>query len=72
MRQLLAQRAFEGPDEPILLALARVDFMPVDLVFASRFQDRSTSEISAVIADDASRFAIEPYRRSDLMRHSGN
>lgn len=66
VEQFIAQRAVEGLDEPILPALARVDVMPLDLVLASPFRNRPTGELGAVIADNASRFAIEPHQRIKL------
>ena len=45
--------------------------MPLDLVLASPFQDRPTGELGSVIADNASRFAIESHQRIKFTRHSG-
>lgn len=45
--------------------------MPLDLVLASPFQDRPTGELGSVIADNASRFAIESHLRIEFPCHAG-
>ena len=44
VEKLIAQRAVEGLDEPVLLRLARVDVVPFDLILARPFQDRPTGK----------------------------
>ena len=48
VEKLIAQRAVEGLDEPVLLRLGRVDVVPFDLILARPFQDRPTGKFGAI------------------------
>ena len=55
-------------NEGILLRLARIDVVPLDPVLAGRPQDRPAGELGPIVADDASRFAIEAHQRVEFAR----
>ena len=71
IEQLVAQRSVERFNERILLRLARVDVVPLYPVLARSLQDCPARKLRPIIADDASRFAIEAHQRVEFTRHSG-
>ncbi len=48
IEEFIAQRAVEALDEPVLLGLARIDVVPLDLIFGRPFQDRTTGKFGPI------------------------
>lgn len=69
VQELVAQRPIERFNECILLRLTGITVVPLDPVFAGPHQDRPAGELGPVIADDASRFAIESPPRIECACH---
>ena len=67
VEQLVAQRPVERLNRRIALRLARVDIVSFDQGRARPPQDCPARKLRPVIADDASRFAIQPRQRVQLL-----
>ena len=63
IQQLISQTAVEALDEGVLLRLSWVDVVPFDIVLIRPSQDRTTCELCAIVADNAGRFTVDPYKR---------
>src|SRR5690606_20365447 len=71
VQAFVAQAAIEGLDVAVLLRLAGIDVMPFDAVLVGPLQDRLAGELGSVVADEASRFAVDANQGVKFSRHSG-
>lgn len=71
VEQLIAQRAVEALDEPVLLGPTGIDVVPLDPILACPFQDRPTGKFGPIVTDNAGRLAVETRQRVEFTRHAG-